>query len=252
MKPWLGERRGLCVLFHVIWRRWKQRGFHRSLETNSERTLHTGREQSSNTKNGAEGGIRSSLENRSTSQPEFSVWSTAKASRPVAKSPQRKPGGVGGSSPPHSVFPRWLLREMESRQLASADPSTLERRREEAEDWIKKEVLNFSSGWELTVIFFPGVVDHRWLTRRPWDTSVCTLGLSGCCYTFLVPVVAGRVGWRLLAMLTPPARSLLVQIWCAVGGVAVRHVRRRHALVRQGCRQPALEGGQQPATPPAR
>jgi len=74
------------------------------------------------------------------------MWSTAKASRPVAKSPQRKPGGVGGSSPPHSVFPQWLLREMESRQLASADPSTLERRREEAEDWIKKEVLNFSSG----------------------------------------------------------------------------------------------------------
>lgn len=38
------------------------------------------------------------------------------------------------------MFPDWLRREMESRQLANADPSTLERRREEAARWIKHEV----------------------------------------------------------------------------------------------------------------
>ncbi|CAM9469568.1 unnamed protein product, partial [Scytosiphon promiscuus] len=38
------------------------------------------------------------------------------------------------------MFPDWLLREMEFRQLASAEPSTLERRREEAATWIKQEV----------------------------------------------------------------------------------------------------------------
>lgn len=53
------------------------------------------------------------------------------------------------SSSPHAqgnegdddVFPGWLLREMEFRQLASAEPSALERRREEAATWIKQEVL---------------------------------------------------------------------------------------------------------------
>lgn len=38
------------------------------------------------------------------------------------------------------MFPEWLRREMEFRQLSSADPSTLERRREEAASWIKQEV----------------------------------------------------------------------------------------------------------------
>lgn len=38
------------------------------------------------------------------------------------------------------MFPEWLRREMEFRQLTSADPSTLERRREEAASWIKHEV----------------------------------------------------------------------------------------------------------------
>ncbi|CAM9305215.1 unnamed protein product [Ectocarpus sp. 4 AP-2014] len=60
-------------------------------------------------------------------------------------------GGVGGGTSPssphsqckegnHAMFPGWLLREMELRQLASADPSTLEKRREEAALWIKKEL----------------------------------------------------------------------------------------------------------------
>lgn len=38
------------------------------------------------------------------------------------------------------MFPEWLRREMEFRQLVNADPSMLERRREEAASWIKQEV----------------------------------------------------------------------------------------------------------------
>lgn len=44
-------------------------------------------------------------------------------------------GGVHGA-----IFPRWLLREADFRQLAHVDPSTVEKRREEASMWIKKEV----------------------------------------------------------------------------------------------------------------
>lgn len=58
-------------------------------------------------------------------------------------------GGGGGSSSPRSqckmsdddMFPGWLLRETEFRQLSSADPSMLERRREDAATWIKQEVF---------------------------------------------------------------------------------------------------------------
>lgn len=60
-----------------------------------------------------------------------------------------KSGGGGGSCYPHAqckggdsdMFPGWLLREIDFRQLASADSSALERRREDAAKWIKQEVL---------------------------------------------------------------------------------------------------------------
>lgn len=45
--------------------------------------------------------------------------------------------GVGGHG---AIFPRWLLREAEFRQLAHVEPSAVEKRREEASAWIKKEV----------------------------------------------------------------------------------------------------------------
>lgn len=40
----------------------------------------------------------------------------------------------------HNVFPRWLLHEVDFRQLGHAELATLRTRREEAADWIKQEV----------------------------------------------------------------------------------------------------------------
>ncbi len=152
--------------------------FKSSLETNPKRNFRTGDEQSSgsNIKIGAEAGIRSSVKTRSTRQHEFSSSSPGKVSAPMsAKSPDRKTGGGSGFSPPHSMFPGWLIHEMESRQLASADPSTLERRREEAAEWIKKEVQNpiyRSSRWERTATVFPtGWSTDRWLRRTSLGTE---------------------------------------------------------------------------------
>lgn len=51
-------------------------------------------------------------------------------------------GGVSGQRwGPSDIFPRWLLREVEFRQLVHAHPAALERRREEAAAWIKQEVV---------------------------------------------------------------------------------------------------------------
>lgn len=46
----------------------------------------------------------------------------------------------------HNVFPRWLLREVEFRQLAHAEPAALKQRRERAASWIKQEVRCVQKG----------------------------------------------------------------------------------------------------------
>lgn len=91
-------------------------------------------------------------------QPAFSTWSSAKASGKISFGNSDAKTDVGSSSPhcrgfrnDDATFPEWLRREMEFRQLTSADPSTLERRREEAATWIKKEVSIKRVVWYLVL-----------------------------------------------------------------------------------------------------
>lgn len=48
----------------------------------------------------------------------------------------------------HSVFPAWLLREGDFRQISQSDSVVVERRREEAAAWIKQEVGVYSTAVE--------------------------------------------------------------------------------------------------------
>lgn len=84
----------------------------------------------------------------------FSAWSCGKSvGEKSVIDPNTNPGCAVGVSYTQSsskesagdqdrMFPSWLLREMEFRQLTCADPTTLERRREEAATWIKQEVCD--------------------------------------------------------------------------------------------------------------
>lgn len=70
------------------------------------------------------------------------------AVRALGRIPNKRRAMSGGNDFPRhlgdektDVFPRWLLRETEFRQLAHTGAAALEKRRDEAAAWIKQEVI---------------------------------------------------------------------------------------------------------------